>query len=80
MDLIKRFDALRTDGRKDNVKTVYPQTQFAGGGGGGYNSVNCIQGKIKVKGQKLATVTSFMYLVAIVSDEGSKPEILSMIA
>ena len=26
----------RTDGRTDNVKTVYPlQTKFAGGGGGG---------------------------------------------
>ena len=29
-----------------------------------------------VEGQKLETVTSFKYLGAIVSDEGSKPEIL----
>ena len=36
--------------------------------------------KIKVKGQKLGTVTSFTYLGAVVSDDGSKPEILSRIA
>ena len=36
--------------------------------------------EIKVKGQKLGKVTSFKYLGAIVSDEGSKPEVLSRIA
>ena len=31
-----RWTHARTDGRTDNVKTVYPlQTKFAGGGGGG---------------------------------------------
>ena len=44
------------------------------------NSANGIQKEIKVKGQKLITVTSFKYLGAIVSDEGSKPEVLSRIA
>ena len=46
------------------------------------NSTNGIQREIKVKGQKLATVTSFnfKYLGAIVSDEGSKPEVLSRTA
>ena len=44
------------------------------------NSVNGIQREIKVKGQKLATVTSFKYLGAVVSDDGSKPEVLSRIA
>ena len=34
------------------------------------NSANGIQREIKVKGQKLGTVTSFKYLGAIVSDEG----------
>ena len=43
------------------------------------NSANSIQRKIKVKGQKLETVTSFKYLGAIVSDEGPKPEVLSRI-
>ena len=44
------------------------------------NSVNGIQREIKVKGQKLATVTSFKYLGAVVPDDGSKPEVLSRIA
>ena len=43
------------------------------------NSANGIQREIKVKGQKLGTV-SFKYLGAVVSDDGSKPEVLSMIA
>ena len=53
------------------------------------NSANGIQREIKVKGQKLGTVTSFKYLGAVVSDDGSKPvvsddgskpEVLSRIA
>ena len=48
------------------------------------NSANRIQREIKVKRQKLGTVTSFKYLGAVVSDNGSKveskPEVLSRIA
>ena len=44
------------------------------------NSANGIQREIKVKGQKLGTVTSFKYLGAVVSDDGSKPEVISRIA
>ena len=44
------------------------------------NGVNGIQREIKVKGQKLGTVTSCKYLGAVVSDDGSKPEVLSRIA
>ena len=44
------------------------------------NSTNGIQREIKVKGQKLGTVTSFKYHGAVVSDDGSKPEVLSKIA
>ena len=44
------------------------------------NSANGIQREIKVKGQKLGTVTSFKYLVPVVSDDSSKPEVLSRIA
>ena len=40
------------------------------------NSANGIHREIKVKGQKLGTVTSFKYLGAVVSDDGSKPEVL----
>ena len=36
------------------------------------NSANGIQREIKVKGQKLGTVTSFKYLGAVVSDDASK--------
>ena len=44
------------------------------------NSANGIQREIKVKGQKLGTVTSLKYLGAVVSDDGSKPEVVSRIA
>ena len=36
--------------------------------------------EIKMNGQKLETVTSFKYLGSVITDEGSKPEILSRIA
>ena len=48
---------------------------FAFGGG----SVDATP-EIKVNGQKLETVTSFRYLGSVITDEGSKPEILSRIA
>ena len=41
---------------------------------------NGINTEIKVNGQKLETVTSFKYLGSVITDEGSKPEILSRIA
>ena len=44
------------------------------------NGANGIQREIKVKGQKLGTVTTFKYLGTVVSDDGSKPEVLSRIA
>ena len=44
------------------------------------NSAIGIQRKIQVKGQKLGTVTSLKYLGAVVSDDGSKPEVLERIA
>ena len=44
------------------------------------NSAFGIQREIKVKRQKLGTVTSFKYLAAIVLDDGSKPEVLSRTA
>ena len=44
------------------------------------NSANGIQREIKVKGQKLGTVTNFKYLGAVVSDDGFKPDVLSRTA
>ena len=35
---------------------------------------------VTVNGQKLETVTSCKYLASVISDEGSKPEILCRIA
>ena len=42
------------------------------------NNTSGINTKIKVNGRRLETVTSFKYL--IITDEGSKPEILSRLA
>ena len=39
-----------------------------------------INTEIKVNGQKLETVTSFKYLGPVITDEGSKPELLCRIA
>ena len=44
------------------------------------NNTNDITAEIKVNNQKLESVHSFKYLGAIVSDAGSKPEVLSRIA
>ena len=44
------------------------------------NNTSGINTEIKVNGQKLETVTSFKYLGSVVTDKGSKPEILSRIA
>ena len=44
------------------------------------NSTNSINTQIKIGEQNLETVDSFKYLGAIVSEEGSKPEIMSRIA
>ena len=40
------------------------------------NSANGIQRELRVKGQNLGIVTSFKYLGAVVSDDGSKSEVL----
>ena len=44
------------------------------------NSTSGINTQIIVNGQKLETVTCFKYLGSVITDEGSKPEILSRIA
>ena len=43
------------------------------------NNTSGISKEIQVNGQKLETVTSFKYLGLVITDEGSKPEILSRI-
>ena len=44
------------------------------------NNTSGINTEIKVNGQKLQTVTSFKYLVSVITNEGSKPNILYRIA
>ena len=44
------------------------------------NNTSGVNTAIKVNGRKLETVTSFKYLGSVITDEGSKPEILSRIA
>ena len=44
------------------------------------NNTSGINTEIKVNGQKLESVTSFKYLGSVITDDGSKPEILSRIA
>ena len=44
------------------------------------NNTSGINREIKINRQKLETVKSFKHLSSVVTDEGSKPEILSRIA
>ena len=44
------------------------------------NNTSGINTEIKENGQKLETVTSFKYLGSVITDEGSKLEIVSRIA
>ena len=64
----------------DNTRTRYKMESSAEKTKLMTNSENGIQREIKVKGQKLDTVTSFTHLRAVVSDDDFKPEILSRIA
>ena len=44
------------------------------------NNTSGINTEIKVNGQMFETVTSFKYLGSVITDEGSKPELLCRIA
>ena len=44
------------------------------------NNTSCINTEIKVNGQRLETLTSFKYRGSFITDEGSKPEMLSRTA
>ena len=67
-----------TDALKDHEGTVMEisaeKTKLMTNNSSGINT------EIKVNGQKLETVTSFKCLGSVITDEGSKPEVLSRIA
>ena len=44
------------------------------------NNTSGINTDMKLNGQKLETVTSFKYLSSVITDEGSRPEVLSRTA
>ena len=66
--------------RLDKASTAYGMEISAGKTKLMTNNTSGINTEIKVNGQKLETVTSFKCLGSVITDEGSKPEILSRIA
>ena len=66
--------------RLDKASTAYNMEISAGETKLMTNNARGIDTEIKVNGQKLEPVTSFKYLGSVITDEGSKPEILSRIA
>ena len=66
--------------RRDKASTAYGMEISAEKTKLMTNNTSCINTEIKVNGQKLETVTSFKYLDSGITDEGSKPQILSRIA
>ena len=66
--------------RLDKASTAYGMEVSAQKAKMMINNTSGINTEIKVKGQKLETVTSFKYLGPVITDEGSKPKVLSRIA
>ena len=65
---------------KDKVSTAYGMQISVSKTELMTNSTSGIDTEIKVNGQELETVTSFKYISSVITDEGSKPEILSRTA
>ena len=70
----------KLDERLDKASTAYGMEICAEKTKLMTNNTSGINTEIKVNGQQLETVTSFQYLGSVITDEGSKPEILSRIA
>ena len=66
--------------RPDKASTVYGMRISAEQTKPMTNNTSGINTEIKRNGQRLETVTSVKYLGSVITDEGSKPEILSRIA
>ena len=74
------FDLANLVERLDKTSTAYGMQISAEKTKLMTNNTNGISSNIRVNGEKLETVQSFRYLEAIVTDEGSMPEIFSRIA
>ena len=73
-ELVKLVERLNKASTAYSMEISAKKTELMKNNTGGINT------EIKVNGQKLETVTSFKYLGSVITDEGSKPEILSRIA
>ena len=73
-ELVKLVERLNKASTAYSMEISAKKTELMKNNTGGINT------EIKVNGQKLETVTSFKYLGSVMTDEGSKPEILSRIA
>ena len=66
--------------RRDKASTTYGMEISAEKTKLVTNNTSGINTELKINGQRLETVRSFKYLGSVITDEGSKPEILSRIA
>ena len=73
-ELTKLADRLDKASTADGMKISAEKTKLM------TNNTSDINTEIKINGHILETVTSFKYLGSVITDEGSKPEILSWIA
>ena len=73
-ELTKLADRLDKASTADGMKISAEKTKLM------TNNTSGINTEVKMNGQKLETVTSFKYLGSLITDEGSKHEILSRIA
>ena len=73
-ELAKLVECLDKASTANGMETSAEETKLT------TNNTSGINTEIKIQGQKLETVTSFKFLGSVITDEGSKPEILSRIA
>ena len=76
----QRYSASNLVERLDKASTAYGMEISAEKTKLMTNNTNGINTVIKMNGQKLETVTNFKYLGSLITDESSKPEIMSRIA
>ena len=76
----KEEELAKLVGRFDKVSIAYGMEISAERTKLTRNNTSGINTEIKIDGQMLETVTSFKYLGSVITNKGSKPKVLSMIA